>query len=214
MNEKIKYLAGILVFGSLWGISECYIGSYLYEVGLSSGAIMTGVFAIIFLVSSRMIFKKPGMQLGIGLVAGSLRLFNPFVGCHICSALAIMAEGALFELIWYKISLNFSELKNSLTKISMGILSAYILYIAATIITQILTPIVSGDPFFIENLIVFLPAIFSKGLIAALLGGIVLPIIFFADKLDLTIKDRIYYPATIGISCICWFIVLGNWLFA
>ena len=40
-----------------------------------------------------------------------LRLFNPFVGCHLCSAIAIMAEGAIFEIIWYKISFDLKELK-------------------------------------------------------------------------------------------------------
>jgi hypothetical protein len=214
MNEKMKYLAGILVFGSLWGFSECFIGSSLSEAGFSSGAIMTGVFAIFFLVSSRMLYKKPGMQLGIGLVAGGLRFFNPFVGCQLCSALAIMAEGAIFEMIWYKISFDFEGMRNNLTKVSMGIFSAYTLYVSGTIITQILTPIVSGDPFFVENLLVFMPAILSRGLLAALLGGAVLPIAILVKKADLTIKDRLYYPATIGISLVCWSIVVGSWLFA
>ena len=212
--KKIKLLAGILVFGSLWGFSEVIIGSTIQDAGLPTGAIMTGVFAITFLVFSRMIYRQPGMQFGIGLVAGGLRLFNPFVGCHLCSAIAIMAEGAIFEIIWYKISLDFTELKTVIMQSSMGIISAYFIYIGGYIVTQILTPIASGANFYFENLIVFLPRILSSGLIAAVIGGAVLPITLLAKKIDITVKDRLYYPTTIGLSVLCWFIVIGNWFLA
>lgn len=212
--KKIKLLAGILVFGSLWGFSEVIIGSALQDVGLPTGAIMTGIFAIIFLVLSRMIYRQPGMQFGIGLVAGALRLFNPFVGCHLCSAIAIMAEGAIFEIIWYKISFDFSELKTIIMQGSMGIISAYFIYIGGYIVTQILTPIAAGASFYPENLIVFLPRILSSGLIAAIIGGAVLPTVLLAKKIDITVKDQLYYPTTIGLSISCWFIVIGNWFLA
>ena len=212
--KNLKLLLGILLFGTLWGFSEVIIGSALQDIGLPSGVIMTGVFAIVFLVMSRMIYRQPGMQFGIGLVAGGLRLFNPFVGCHLCSAIAIMAEGAIFELIWYNISFDFSELKNVLMQGSMGIISAYFIYVGGYIITQVLTPIASGANFYIENLVVFMPNILGSGLIAALIGGAVLPITLLAKKIDVTIKDRVYYPSVLGISVICWFIVIGNWFLA
>ena len=212
--KKIKLIAGILVFGSLWGFSEVIIGSALEDIGLPTGAIMTGVFAITFLVLSRMIYRQPGMQFGIGLVAGGLRLFNPFVGCHLCSAIAIMAEGAIFEIIWYKISFDFSELKTVIMQSSMGIISAYFIYIGGYIVTQILTPVAAGVSFHIENLIVFLPRILSSGLIAAVIGGVVLPVTLLAKRIDITVKDRLYYPTTIGLSVLCWFIVIGNWFLA
>jgi len=209
--KKIKLLAGILLFGSLWGFSEVIIGSALNDIGLPSGAIMTGFFAITFLVISRMIYRQPGMQIGIGLIAGALRIFNPFVGCHLCSGIAIMAEGVIFEIIWYKISLDFSELKTVIMQSSMGIISAYFIYIGGYIVTQILTPIASGANFYVENLIVFIPRILSSGFIAALISGAVLPVTLLAKRLDLTIKDRLYYPITIGLSVLCWFAVVGNW---
>lgn len=211
--KNLKIFVGILLFGSLWGFSEVIIGSAISDIGLPSGMIMTGVFAIIFLVLSRTIYRQPGMQFGMGLVAGSLRLFNPFMGCHLCSAIAIMAEGAIFELIWYKISFDFNELKSLIMKSSMGIISAYFIYIGGYIVTQILTPIAAGANFYIENLIVFMPRILSSGLFAAIIGGAVLPIVLMAKDLKITLKDRLYYPTTIGISILCWFIVIGNWFF-
>jgi hypothetical protein len=211
--KNVKILAGILLFGSLWGFSEVIIGSTISDIGLPSGVIMTGVFAIMFLVLSRTFYRQPGMQFGMGLVAGSLRLFNPFVGCHLCSAIAIMAEGAIFELIWYKISFDFNELKSVVMNGSIGIISAYFIYIGGYIVTQILTPIAAGANFYIENLIVFMPRILSSGLFAAIIGGAILPIVLMAKDIKVTLNDRLYYPTTIGISILCWFIVIGNWFY-
>jgi len=211
MNKNMKLFAGILVFGSLWGFSEIIVGSALKDAGLPYGAIMTGIFVLTFLVLSRMFYRQPGMQLGMGVVAGALRLFNPFGGCHLCSALAIMAEGAIFELIWYKISFDFDNLKTMTLQSSMGITTAYLVYVGGYIVTQILTPVVSGVGFHIENLIVFMPRILSSGLLTALMGAVMLPIVLQSRKLDLTLKDKIYYPTTFGISALCWIIILGIW---
>ena len=208
--EKMKLFAGILVFGSLWGFSECIIGSSLRDAGLPAGAIMTGVFAIVFMTMSRMLFRQRGMQLGMGLVAGALRLLNPFGGCFICSAIAIMAEGLIFEILWYKISLDLNELRLPKLSVSMGITSAYLIYVGGYIVTQILTPVFSSAGFYLENLLVFIPQILASGLLAAIIGGITVPAVLATKKLDIAIRDRLYYPATIGISLVCWFVVIAN----
>jgi len=207
--EKMKLFAGIIVFGSLWGFSECIIGSSLRDANLPAGAIMSGVFVIVFMTMSRMLFRQRGMQLGMGLmtmsrmlfrqrgmqlgmglVAGSLRLLNPFGGCFICSAIAIMAEGLIFEILcicsaiaimaeglifeilWYKISLDLNELRLPKLSVSMGITSAYLIYVGGYIVTQILTPVFSSAGFYLENLLVFIPQILASGLLAAIIGGI------------------------------------------
>jgi hypothetical protein len=204
-----RLIAGILVFGSLWGFSEVIIGTGLQNSGLPYGGIMTGVFALGFLVLSRMAFRRSGMQLGMGLVAGSLRMFNPFVGCHLCSAIAIMAEAAIFEIIWYNMDTNFKDLKSITMQSSIGITTAYLVYVGGYITTQVLTPILGGTGFYLQNLIVFMPRILASGLLPALLGAAVLPAILQIKKLDLRVKDRLYYPATLGISILCWITVIG-----
>ena len=50
--NKLKIFAAILVFGSFWGLSEVLIGSYLHELSLPSGAIMTGI--LLFRVATRL----------------------------------------------------------------------------------------------------------------------------------------------------------------
>ena len=212
MNDKIKYLAGILVFGSLWGFSECIIGPQLSNIGISSGAIMTGFFAMIFLTMSRLIFKRKGMQLGMGLVAGSMRYFNPFGGCQVCSAISIAAEGLVLELIFdYLINVDLNQIKSLTSKVALGVFSAYSVFVIGYIITQILTPLSYGL-FYIENLISFIPTILAEGLIVALFGALVFPLTIEIYKLDMKIPDKLYYPTTVGISLFCWISVIGTWI--
>jgi len=211
--SKTRLFLGILIFGSIWGFSECIVGSIFTDAGLPAGQLMVGFFVITFLVLSRIYYRQPGMQIGMGFVAGTLRLFNP-MGCHLCSAIAIIAEGAIFELIWYKISSDLNELKSLTMQVSMGIITAYFVYIFGYIITQVLSPIIAGTGFFINNLVVLMPNILAGGILPSLIGGFIIPTVLLLKRLDLRLKDRIYYPTTIGISVICWFIVVVNWLLA
>ncbi len=211
MNEKMKLFAGILVFGSLWGFSECIIGPVLNDAGLPSGAIMTGFFAMIFLTMSRLFYKQRGMQVGMGLVAGSLRFFNPVGGCQVCSAIAIAAEGMIFELIFnYLTERDLSRISSLRTKASLGIFTAYGVYVSGYIITQILTPISFGS-FYAENLLSFLPSILASGLIVGLIGAVTISATIELGKIDFKLADKLYYPTTLGVSAICWIIVVGTW---
>jgi hypothetical protein len=210
MKERVKLIAGMLVFGSLWGFSEVILGSLFSDMGLPAGGIMTGVFVLLFLIISRLIYQKAGMQLGMGLVAGTMRLFNPFAGCHVCSAIAIMAEAALFELLWYGLVSKTYEHRSITMQASMGITTAYVVYVGGYIVTQILTPMVAGAGFYVENLLVFLPRILASGLLPAFLGGSMVPLTYVLHRVEVPLKETFYYPATLGISALCWFVVLGN----
>jgi hypothetical protein len=212
-----KLLAGILIFGSLWGFAECIIGSLLRDFtwngnSLPAGALMTGIFAIGLMTLSRVIFRQPGMQAGMGLVAGALRLFNPFGGCYLCSAIAIMAEGVLFDIIWTGFALDQKKTYPGLSQLCFGITSSYIVYIGGYFVTQTLTPVFSNAGFHVENLIAFIPNILASGLFAALLGALIVPLAIQLKQLDITIKDRLYYPITIGVSATCWAVVIVNTL--
>ncbi len=206
--NKIKLILAIVLFGSLWGFSEVIIGPIV-----NNGAIMTGIFALSFLFLSRMIFKQRGMQLGMGLIAGSLKIFDPFcVTCMVCSGIAIAAEAAIFEIIFYKLEkIDFTNLKTITTQASLGIFSAYTIFIGGYIVTQILTPL-SQNSFYLANLFVKIPGILSSGLIAAFAGAFTIPVLLQTKRLDLQIKDRLYYPTTIGISAFCWIVLITNFI--
>jgi hypothetical protein len=95
---------------------------------------------------------------------------------------------------------------------SMGIITGYCVYIGGYMVTQVLTPILAGPGFYLENLILLMPNILASGLIAALIGGIALPATLLVKKADFKMKERLYYPTTFGVSAICWFIVITSWI--
>lgn len=209
---NLKFLAGMLVFGSLWGFSECIIGPLFSDAGLPSGMIMTGFFALTFLVMSRRLYPHYGMQVGMGLIAGSLRMINPFGGCHLCSALAIMAEGMIFELIFYSTTtLDFKNLESWTNKIGLGVSTAYLVYVGGYIVTQILTPLSYGQ-FYISNLIAMMPQYLARGLPVSFIGAVTVPIVLSAKNLKITLNDTWYYPATLGVSAFCWIFVISTWV--
>lgn len=207
--EKKKLFTGILLFGSLWGFSEIVIGSLLRSMDLPAGAIMSGVFALGLMLLSRMLFKTRGMQLGMGLVAGLLRFFNPFGSCHICSAIAIMVEGLAFELIFYGISEKMEELSTPLLKSSIGVVTSYGIYVIGYVLTQILTPVFSSAGFHLENLLPFIPQILASGLLAAVIGGVTAPMVLLLKEFDVKkIENGLYYPVSLLIAALCWAIAL------
>ncbi len=211
--DKKKFVVGMIVFGSLWGFSECIIGPAMSDGGFPSGAIMGGLFAVGLMVLSRSMFRQPGMQLGMGLIAGCMRMFNPFGSCIVCSAIAIAAEAALFELIWSMISKDLHESKNPVMMVSLGVISGYGVFVGGYITTQILTPLVSSSSFYLENLIAFLPQILARGTLAAVLGAVAVPVALSAKLPDaVKMKDRLYYPTALAISVVCWVSIIGNML--
>ena len=209
--KKGKLFTGILLFGSLWGFAECVISPMLGRAGLPSGAILTGVVAFGLMAASRVVYRIPGMQLGMGLVAGAMRLLNPFGGCHLCSAIAIMAEGAVFELIWLGVSSQSLENMPLKMKASLGIVTAYGVYMIGYLVTQVLTPVFSSAGFYLSNLVVFIPQILASGLLAAVLGGLTAPLAISAREFNVsTLANRVYYPLSIGVSALCWVVVILN----
>ncbi|HHH83983.1 MAG TPA: hypothetical protein ENL29_00760, partial [Thermoplasmatales archaeon] len=135
--KGMRILAGIVLFGSLWGLMECGLGDYLHNQGIWAGAIMTGFVGFGLMAISRKIYGIRGMQLGMGLIAGLLKYIHPVGGCMLCSAIAIAFEGAIFEMIWYSPKLSMDKM-SAIMKISMGVISGYVIYSTGYIITQIL----------------------------------------------------------------------------
>jgi hypothetical protein len=208
--KNMRTIAGILALGSLWGFAECIIGAWLRDANLPAGSIMTAVFGIGLMVFSKTLFPQRGVQLGMGLVAGTLRLLNPFGGCFICSAIAIMAEGALFELLWIWVSSDIHEVRPVVMQSCLGIISGYILYVGGYTITQILTPLLSSAGFDVSNLIAFIPQILASGLLPAVIGAVTVPVVIAARRVSISIKDTLYYPVTAAIAVVSWCLVLVN----
>ncbi|MEA2054824.1 MAG: hypothetical protein U9O96_06970 [Candidatus Thermoplasmatota archaeon] len=206
--KKMRMLAGVVLFGSIWGLMECALGDYLHNVGFSSGAIMTGFIGLGLMAVSRRIYGIRGMQLGMGAVAGMLKFLHPVGGCLLCSAIAIAVEGALFEMIWYSPRISINRINGIEMKVSMGIISGYVIYTLGYVATQVLTPLVVSAPFYLSDLLAVIPKILSSGTIAGLAGGLTLTMVLsipndVASRM-VEIKKEVYYPVASLVSILCW----------
>ncbi len=198
-----KLLATVLLFGSLWGLFEVSVGDFLHGYNLS---VVTAAFAIFLMSITRLKYGQPGIQLGMALVAGLLRHFNPVGTCLICSSIAIIIEGLAFEIIWVFPWKKYNTLP---MKVGMGVISFYSIYAFGYLVTQVLTPLFTAT-FFLNDLIVVLPKIFSQAALAGLIGSVSLPLAFWVDSLSISINDKFYYPATISLICICWVAIIAG----
>jgi len=208
--KKGRIFASTLLFGSLWGFAEIVLGDLLRNAELPAGAILSGVFALGLMLLSRMMFTARGMQFGMALVAGLLRLFNPITASHICSAIAIMAEGLIFELL-YPLLIPAADEKSTLVlRVSSGVILSYTIYVTGYIISQILTAALSTAGFHMADLLPYLPVIFGSGLLAAVIGGVVAPMVALSRNVRVEkVENAVFYPISLIGSALCWLAVLS-----
>ena len=100
-----RLIAGIILFGSLWGMLEATLGSILhYTLILNAGAIMTaaGFFIMAIAVS---IYKKPQIAPYIGIVAASEKFLGFLIfplsswGQIVRPATSIFLESLVFGIV-------------------------------------------------------------------------------------------------------------------
>lgn len=210
--KNMRTITGIIALGSLWGFSECIIGTWLRSAGLPAGILLTSIVAIGLLTLSKTIFPQRGAMISMGLIAGTLRLVYPFGGCYICSAIAIMAEGALFELLWTWIDTDLTQIKTLNLQVCLAIITGYVVYVGGYTITQILTPLLSTAGLDPDNLLAMTPQYLASGLLPAIIAAITIPTIIAIKKHTLTMKDSLYYPLTTATAAASWILVITNTL--
>jgi len=87
-----------VVFGSLWGIWEISVGSYLHALNVPiKGAIMTFV-GVIIALTGRYFVKRKGVLLTIGGIASFIKIFS--IGGFVLSPFfAILIEALILEIL-------------------------------------------------------------------------------------------------------------------
>jgi hypothetical protein len=198
-----KLLATVVLFGSIWGLFECSMGDLLHDHDLS---VIMASLAIFIMSVTRIKYGQPGMQLGMALVAGLLRHFNPVGTCLICSSIAIMIEGLAFEIIW---AFPWKKYNTFPMKVGVGIISFYSIYALGYLATQILTPYVTAT-FFLSDLVGVLPRILFHASIAGVIGLMSLPIAFWVSSQSISFNDKFYYPVAISLIAMCWVAVISG----
>ncbi|MGQ9582490.1 MAG: hypothetical protein ACUVV6_03135 [Thermoplasmatota archaeon] len=219
-QELALVVGGMVLFGSVWGMLECVLGGVKLEgplAWLPMGAVLGGFFGLGLMALSRRIYGVAWMQLGMAAVAGLIRFWAPVGSCVICSALAIVAEGLVFELIFNRPALSLTRASTSpllrpgwlaLT----GVVAGYVIYVTGYMFTQFFTPIIAPPHVFTpSNFVAALPLIFGRGLFAAILGGASLPLAVSVRQLHIdvsAVRKRVYYPVTVSASALCWVLAL------
>ncbi len=209
--NRYRMLMGIVVFGTIWGLLECLIGGVPKGTGamahFPTGAFLAGFVGVGLMAGTRRIYGVPGMQVGMALVASVLRYFAPIGTVVICSALAIAAEGIVFEIILLAPSLNLAKMRKPVPLMSLGVIIGYSVYVTGYLFTQITTPIASGEAFVMADFISVLPLGLGRGFFAAVAAGVALPIAVRVKNLHFDV-DRIarehYYPTSTIVTAFCW----------
>ncbi len=212
--DKYRVLAGIILFGSLWGMLECMLG----EVSPSwfpMGAFLGGFIGLGLMMLTRRLYGAMWMQLGMAIVAGALRFWAPVGTCVICSALAIMAEGLIFELVFNRPVFNIHgsgplDMRSAKTLAMLGIIFGFVIYTVGYMFTQIMTPVLTGGILSWANFLHNMPVMLGAGFFAALFGAVSLPAAVLSMRpFHISVGRKVYYRAAAGISAFCWVLVFG-----
>jgi len=164
------------------------------------------------MVYTRKIYKQRGMQLSMGFIASSFKLLNlGFIGgCVWCAMVAIIAEALIFEtMLSLPFIFRFYEKNRVFNKVLSGVILGYTCYSGGYIITETITPLLTSTGFFLMDLISLMPLILLRGITAAALSAIAIPLALIFTGFNLyEINARIYYPFTSIITIMCWFIAV------
>jgi len=197
-----KLIAGMIVFGSIWGFLECSLGDWLHQYNMSALMVVAAVF---LMAVTRRMFAQPGMQMGMALIAAILRHFNPIGGaCLVCASIAIVVQGLAFELIW---AIPWHKYQSMTMKASMGVVSFYTIAAVSYLATQIFTPLLTATPH-LSDLAGVMPKIFAHAFIAGLAGAVALPVAH--TEITIHLNDRFYYPVAAAVTAVCWMAVIAG----
>ncbi len=168
MKNK-KNWTWLLLFGSLWGISEVVGGGLLYASDVPFSSIFLAAWAFFILAVARGVVNAPGTSTVIGIVATLFKLVNasPFI-CHL---LGIFMLGVAFDIAASLLGRKTNRFApaNMLT----GMVSAYGGY---ALFALVITYVIRYDTWVAGGLNKVIQHIFVKGSMAAALAAVLVPV--------------------------------------
>lgn len=203
----VRLIIGILVFGSIWGLSEVALGGGLSAADFPyKSGLLTGI-GIGLMGMALAIYKKPAMLVGIGLVTVLVKLLavpilHIAVACKANSCLAVFTEAVALSLVAF---LLMSAMGKSVhARMGGGAAAAIIASVGFYFIGMQVAPC--------NYLLSFTPGgfIVTEGLTWASFSAISLPLGYLAGmKLEgkafpwLT-RKTLYDATTAATIVICW----------
>lgn len=97
MTEKKKLILGILLFGSIWGGLEALGIDVMRSMGFRPSSPILALVGILILGTARMVVRKPGSTLAIGVIAAGFK-FLGLSQVFFCQIFAVVAQAAVFDL--------------------------------------------------------------------------------------------------------------------
>ena len=118
---KKEYILGILFFGGLWGISEAFLGDYLYSTGVNYASVPLTIIGFIIMTMARVYFPRTGTATLIAAFAMLYKFLNvPFYGCHL---LGILMTGFCYDLFF-----NIIKIKRPSVSAAAATYLSYVLF--------------------------------------------------------------------------------------
>ncbi len=211
-RRLVHLLIGILVFGSIWGFLEATLGGFLHMIIFpNKGAIMGGI-GVSLMAAALVIYKKPSILPGIGIVAASFKLLDvwlfylPITSIHIINpAMAIIFESLAFSLVAAFVMNRMA--KNAFVRLGAGVLiglvtaTAWVYFAIYVMNAPAYARVVFTAGGFIAN----------QGVVQAAFFGILLPTGYLAgEKLaaarisPVLTHGPLYYATSAAVVCLCW----------
>lgn len=190
----------LLLFGSLWGISEVVAGGILYDADVPLASVWLTTWAVFVLAAARGMLNKPGTSSAIAGISALYKLINtaPFF-CHI---LGILFLGMVFDLAASLLIKRGQRV--SLRCILIGIFTAYG---GNTLFALVMTYIIGYEYWVEAGMGKILNHIFVTGSFAACAAAVVVPLgywIGFNGKDFVRRRPRWAYSFAVLFSLILW----------
>ncbi len=99
---KRETILTLILFGSIWGLSESVLGNALYAGGVPYASVYLSVIAVAVLALARVFVPRGGSSSLMALVAvayKSMAMYTAFLGSafFVCHLLAILVLGGVFD---------------------------------------------------------------------------------------------------------------------
>jgi hypothetical protein len=165
MTEKKKLILGIILFGSIWGGLEALGIDVMRKVGFHSSSPILALMGILILATARMVIRKPGSTLAIGVIAAGFK-FLGLSQVFFCQIFAVVAQAAVFDLAF-----SWCEKKGWLARpIHLGLMGLVASYVNYTIFS-FSQAYVFANPYWTERgLSGLVKWVFTEGSYAAILS--------------------------------------------
>jgi hypothetical protein len=174
MTEKKKLILAIILFGSIWGGLEALGIDVMRKVGFHSSSPILALIGILILATARMVVRKPGSTLAIGVIAAGIKLLG-LSQIFFCQIFAVVAQAAVFDLAF-----SLAEKKNWLSRpIHLGLVGLVGSYVSYTLFS-VSQAYIFANPYWAERGLSGLASwVFTEGSYAAILSfvGIIMGVV-------------------------------------